>query len=99
MAKVNANYEAMLVLNPALGEEAIAKTVEKFKSLIEENGTLAEVDEWGTRRLAYEINHISEGYYVLYSFNSVPSLPAEVERVANITEGVIRSLVVCKDEQ
>lgn len=99
MAKVNANYEAMLVINPALGEEAIAKTVEKFKSLIEENGTLAEVDEWGTRRLAYEINHINEGYYVLYSFNSVPSLPAEVERVANITEGVIRSLVVCKDEQ
>lgn len=99
MAKVNANYEAMLVLNPALGEEAIAKTVEKFKSLIEENGTLAEVDEWGTRRLAYEINHVNEGYYVLYSFNSVPSLPAEVERVANITEGVIRSLVVCKDEQ
>ena len=99
MAKVNANYEAMLVLNPTLGEEAIAKTVEKFKTLIEENGTLAEVDEWGTRRLAYEINHINEGYYVLYSFNSVPGLPAEVERVANITEGVIRSLVVCKDEQ
>lgn len=98
MAKVTANYEAMLIINPALGEEAIAATVEKFKSLIEKNGTLAEVDEWGTRRLAYEINHITEGYYVLYSFNSVPSLPAEVERVANITDGVVRSLVVCKDE-
>ncbi len=98
MAKVNANYEAMLIINPAVGEEAIAAVVERFKSLIEKNGTLAEVDEWGTRRLAYEINHINEGYYVLISFNSAPDLPAEVERIANITDGVIRSLVVCKDE-
>lgn len=98
MAKVNANYEAMLIINPAVGEEAIAAVVERFKSLIEKNGTLAEVDEWGTRRLAYEINHITEGYYVLISFNSTPDLPAEVERIANITDGVIRSLVVCKDE-
>ena len=98
MAKVNANYELMLIVNPALGEDGIASVVERFKTLIEKNGTLAEVDEWGARRLAYEINHITEGYYVLYSFNSVPSLPAEVERVANITDGVVRSLVVCKDE-
>ena len=98
MAKVNANYEAMLIINPAVGEEATAKIVEKFKTLIESNGTLAEVDEWGTRRLAYEINHITAGYYVLMSFNSAPTLPYELERVANITEGVIRSLVVCKDE-
>lgn len=98
MAKVNANYEAMLIINPAVGEEAIAAVVERFKALIEKNGTLAEVDEWGTRRLAYEINHINGGYYVLISFNSAPDLPAEVERIANITDGVIRSLVVCKDE-
>ena len=98
MAKVNANYEAMLIINPAVGEEAIAAVVERFKALIEKNGTLAEVDEWGTRRLAYEINHINEGYSVLISFNSAPDLPAEVERIANITDGVIRSLVVCKDE-
>ena len=98
MAKVNANYEAMRIINPAVGEEAIAAVVERFKALIEKNGTLAEVDEWGTRRLAYEINHINEGYYVLISFNSAPDLPAEVERIANITDGVIRSLVVCKDE-
>lgn len=99
MAKVTANYEAMLIINPAVGEEAVAAIVEKFKSLIEKNGTLAEVDEWGTRRLAYEINHINEGYYVLFSFNSAPTLPYEVERIANITEGVIRSLVVCKDAE
>ena len=98
MAKVNANYELMLIINPALGEEGIASVVERFKTLIEKNGTLAEVDEWGARRLAYEINHITEGYYVLMSFNSTPDLPAEVERIANITDGVIRSLVVCKDE-
>jgi small subunit ribosomal protein S6 len=97
MAKVTANYEAMLIFNPAVGEEAIAASLERFKTLIEKNGTLAEVDEWGTRRLAYEINHITEGYYVLISFTSTPDLPAEIERIANITDGVIRSLVVCKD--
>ena len=53
MAKVNANYELMLIINPALGEEGIASVVERFKTLIEKNGTLAEVDEWGARRLAY----------------------------------------------
>ena len=98
MAKVSGNYEVLYILNPALGEEGIASVVERFKTLIEKNGTLAEVDEWGARRLAYEINHITEGYYVLFSFNSTPDLPAEVERIANITDGVIRSLVVCKDE-
>ena len=99
MAKISANYEVVYILDPALGEEAIAAIVEKFKTLIEKNGTLAEVDEWGTRRLAYEINHITEGYYVLFIFNSAPTLPYEVERIANITEGVIRSLVVCKDAE
>ena len=98
MAKVTANYEVMLILDPAKGEEGIAALVEKFKALIEANGTLAEVDEWGSRHLAYEIDHKTEGYYVLMTFNSNPQLPAELDRVANITDGVIRSMVVCKDE-
>ncbi len=98
MAKVTANYETMLIFKPALGEERIAAILDRFKNLIATEGTLAEVDEWGTRRLAYEIDHINEGYYVLISFNSKPDLPAEIARIANITEGVIRCLTVCKDE-
>lgn len=98
MAKVTANYEVMLILDPANGEEALAAQVEKFKALIEANGTLAEVEEWGNRRLAYEIDHKTEGFYVLMTFTANPDLPAEINRVANITDGVIRCMVVCKDE-
>ncbi len=98
MAKITANYETMLIFNPTIGEEKIAAILSRFTTLIEQEGTLAEVDEWGTRRLAYEIQHINEGYYVLISFNSNPEVPAEIARIANITEGVIRCLTVCKDE-
>ena len=98
MAKVNANYEAVFIINPAQGEEGIAALVAKFKALAEEHGTVTEVDEWGKRRLAYPINDLNEGYYVLITFNSDPTLPAEMERVFKITEGVMRSMIVCKDE-
>ncbi len=98
MAKVSANYEVVFILDPEVGEEGLAALVERFKTLISSNGELADVDEWGKRRLAYEINHKSEGYYVLMTFSSAPGLPAEISRISNITDGVIRSMVVCKDE-
>lgn len=98
MAKLSANYEAVYILNPELGEEATAALVAKFKTLVEENGTLAEVDEWGKRRLAYPINDYNDGYYVLMTFSSAPSFPLELARIFRITDGVMRSLVVCKDE-
>ncbi len=70
--------------------------MEKFKSLIEKNATVEDVNEWGKRKLAYEINDETEGYYVLYTFESKPDFPAELNRVLNITEGVLRSLVTVK---
>ena len=85
-------YEAVFVFSVKGGEEAAKTLSEKFKALIEANGTLASVDEWGKRRLAYEID--DEGYYVLFNFDCAPDFPAELERVANITDGVLRSLVV-----
>ncbi|MBR5534742.1 MAG: 30S ribosomal protein S6 [Ruminiclostridium sp.] len=97
MAKVNANYEVVYILDPAMGEEAIAAMVEKFKTLVETQGTVSEVDEWGKRRLAYPINDLNEGYYVLMTFTAEPSLPAELDRVLKITEGVMRSMIICKD--
>ena len=65
MAKVNANYELMLIINPALGEEGIASVVERFKTLIEKNGTLAEVDEWGVAFL--NVNPLSAKYLMIRS--------------------------------
>jgi small subunit ribosomal protein S6 len=58
---------------------------------------VSEVDEWGKRRLAYPINDLNEGYYVLMTFTAEPSLPAELDRVLKITEGVMRSMIICKD--
>ena len=92
MAKINANYEAMIVLNPALTEEQTAELVANFKAIVETKGTVTEVDEWGKRRLAYPINDLNEGYYVLMNFESNPAFPAELERVMKITEGVLRCL-------
>ena len=97
MAKINANYEAMYILDPTLGEEAVAALVAKFKGVVEANGTVSEVDEWGKRRLAYEINKETEGYYALINFTCPASFTAELDRVYKITDGVLRSLIVKKD--
>ncbi|NLV50817.1 MAG: 30S ribosomal protein S6 [Clostridiales bacterium] len=93
MAKTQANYEAMYIINATLGDEDIAAVVEKFKSLIEASGTLKEMELMGKRRLAYPINDMPEGYYVLVKFTAAPDFPAELKRVFGITEGVIRALV------
>lgn len=89
-----ANYEAVVIFSLKNGEDKIAGLVEKFKALIEANGTLDSVDEWGKRRLAYPINYENEGYYVLYTFESEPEFPAEFERVINITDDAVRTMVV-----
>ncbi|MCM1165497.1 MAG: 30S ribosomal protein S6 [Lachnospiraceae bacterium] len=94
MAKLSEKYEAVIVFSLKKDEEQIKALTEKFSELIKANGTLTNVDEWGKRKLAYEINYESEGYYVLYNFESKPDFPAELERVINITDGVMRSVVV-----
>ena len=99
MAKVSEKYESMLVLNVKQSEEEIKALIEKFKELISQNGTLDSVDEWGKRRLAYLIDDEAEGYYVLFNFTSAPEFPAELERIYNITDGVLRSLIVKKEEE
>lgn len=90
------NYEAMLVFSVKENEDAAKALIEKFKALIEKNGTIESVDEWGKRKLAYAINYETEGYYVLFNFASEPEFPAELDRVLNITDGVLRSLIVKK---
>ncbi|NLO47957.1 MAG: 30S ribosomal protein S6 [Clostridiales bacterium] len=98
MAKKQANYELMYIIDATLSEEDIKALVERFKTLIEANGTLNEMEEIGKRRLAYLINDMPEGYYVLVKFTSSPEFPTELNRVLGITEGIMRSLVtVIKD--
>ena len=94
MAKITGKYEVLYIIDPALGEEGIAALVEKFKAMVEAEGTLTNIDEWGKRRLAYPINDLPEGYYVLMNFESNPAFPTEMERVMKITEGVMRCLTV-----
>jgi small subunit ribosomal protein S6 len=89
-------YEVALVLSVANGDEAVNALKEKFNDLIAKNGTVENVDEWGKRRLAYPINDETEGYYVFTTVTCEPSLPAELERIAGITEGVLRIMVIRK---
>ena len=98
MAKTTEKYEVLYVLNPNLTEEETQAIVEKFKTLIEQNGTVDEMEEWGKRKLAYEINYLTEGYYVLMKFTSAPDFPAELDRILGITDGVIRSLITMRAE-
>ena len=89
-------YEACLVFSVANGEEAVTTLKEKFNDLIAKHGQIENVDEWGKRRLAYLCNDEAEGYYVFYTFTAESTFPAELERVAGITEGVLRTLVIKK---
>ncbi len=91
MAKTTA-YEALFIID--MGDGEVIKTlVEKFKNLIAESAEITAVNEWGKRRLAYPINDKNEGYYVLINFNGPAELPAELNRVFGITEGIMRYLV------
>ncbi|MBR5140037.1 MAG: 30S ribosomal protein S6 [Clostridia bacterium] len=93
------SYETLFAVNGTLAEEDTKALVEKFVNLVKENATDVTVNEWGKRRLAYPINYITEGYYVLLTFKSEPSFPLELERVFGITEGVLRYMTTTKIEK
>ena len=92
------DYEIVMVFSLSKGEEAVNALKTKFTDLISKNGTLGEVEEWGKKKLAYPINYETEGFYTLINFSSEESFPAELDRVINITDGVLRSLIVAKGE-
>ena len=91
MANIISSYETMFIVDMAGGEENV-KSIAK-------NGTVEAVNEWGSRKLAYPINDINEGYYVIVNFKSAPDFPAELERIFGITEGIMRSIVIKLDEK
>ena len=88
-------YEVLFILHPSQDEETFKGNVEKFKGVIENNGgSIDNIDVWGRRRLAYEINKVNEGLYTLINFTADASLPKELDRVFRITDGVIRHMIV-----
>ena len=98
MPNIKASYEAVFIFSLSQGEENVTALKEKFSALIEKHAELGEIDEWGKRKLAYLINDEAEGYYVLYNFVSGPDFPAEMERRAGITDGVLRTMIIRKEE-
>ena len=93
---MTSKYEAAMIFSVASGEETTLALKEKFNDLIAKNGTIENVDDWGKRRLAYLINDEAEGYYVFFNFESEANFPAELERIAKITDGVLRLMIIKK---
>ena len=91
-------YEMLYVLDAALTDEAKESTVAKFEDLVKANGGAVEaIDKWGVKKLAYEIDYKTEGYFVLMTFDAEPSFIKELDRVAGITESVLRRHITVKN--
>ena len=99
MAKISANYEVVFIMDGRLPEEQVAALTEKFKTLVEQNSTAMEVEEWGKRKLAYEINDLTDGDYTLINFHADPTQIAELDRVLRITDAGVRHMIVRRDDQ
>lgn len=92
-------YESIFIVSALLEDEKIQEIITKVKNLVEESGQLEKFDEWGKRRLAYEIEDQKEGYYTLMHFTAESEFPAELERIYKITEGVIKYIILRRDEK
>ncbi len=88
------SYESLFVVDLSSGEEAAKETVTKFTSLIAANGEIIDIADWGKRRLAYPINDMNEGYYTVVTFKAPASFIAELDRLFNIDEAIMRKLVI-----
>ncbi|MBQ6907655.1 MAG: 30S ribosomal protein S6 [Clostridia bacterium] len=95
--KLTYSYETIFIVDASLEEDAVKALVEKFTGLISKNGADVQIDEWGKRRLAYEINDKTEGYYVLVDFTSDGDFPKELDRQYRITDGILRTIIIRKD--
>lgn len=92
-------YETLFILNPSLEDDILKANVEKFKGVIENGGgTVDNIDSWGKRKLAYEINKVSEGYYTLINFSADSELPKELDRIFRITDGIVRHLIIREED-
>ena len=94
MEKVINSYESLFIVDVTKGDEVTDATVNKFLSLIEANAEVVDVAKWGKRRLAYPINDMPEGYYVVATYKAAGEFPGEFERLCNIDETVMRSMTI-----
>ena len=91
-------YDLVLVVNAKIEDDARAAVVEKAKAYVERfGGKITEVEDWGKKKLAYEIQHVKEGFYYFVQFEAAAEAPAEIERRVRIMENVLRYLVVRKE--
>ena len=93
------SYETIFIIDGTLDEEGVKSLQDKFTNLIAANGTVETIDEWGKRRLAYEIKDRTEGFYVLVDFKADADFPKELDRQYKITEGILRTIIIRKDEE
>ncbi|NLY20585.1 MAG: 30S ribosomal protein S6 [Tissierellia bacterium] len=91
-------YEAIVIFYPNTEEEERTKVLERLSNIISANGSVESVEEWGDRKLAYLIDDYSNGYYVLCTFNANQEAINELDRVAKITESIMRHMVVRIDD-
>ena len=94
MEKVINSYESLFIVDVTKGDEVTEATVNKFLSLIEANAEVVDVAKWGKRRLAYAIDDMPEGYYVVATYKAASEFPSEFERLCNIDETVMRSMTI-----
>ena len=94
MEKVINSYEGMYVVSLANGEDAAKATVAKFNDLIAANAEVIKIDDWGKRRFAYPIQDMNDGYYTVVTFKCDGNFPAELQRLMNIDESVLRAMVI-----
>ena len=99
MTEILNSYETIFIIDAGLEEDKTKALIEKFTALIAANGTVESVDEWGKRKLAYEIADRTEGYYLLVNFKSNSEFPKELDRNYRITDGVLRTIIIRKDAE
>ena len=93
-------YEALIILDPALSEDDRGAAIKRITDLVTDNGgSLDNIDEWGKRKLAYEINKQTEGDYILVEFHAQPAAIDEIDRVLSIADQVVRFITVNRDEK
>ncbi len=92
------SYETLFIVHPSLTEEEVKPLIEKVKGVIEEAGTVTEIEEWGKKRLAYEIEKVKDGYFTLITFEAEPSVLDELNHIYRITENLLRGIVINKEK-
>lgn len=91
-------YEAMFIFSTDVEEEKRNQVLDRLKGIIEVDGSISNVDEWGIRKLAYLINDIGEGYYILMNFEGTPEVVKELDRVSKISDVIMRHMIIKLEE-